>query len=88
MKTRLSLLLCLLVGCSPDAPPPEPPKPEVPLTTALAEAARVDPPSAPSVQPIRIMAWNVESGGAKPWMISVRLQLNRYDIYALSEVDP
>ena len=41
-----------------------------------------------SAQPIRVLMWNVESGGAEPAAIARRLAMMAgYDIYALTEVD-
>ena len=41
----------------------------------------------PTDEPLRILAWNIESGGNDPEVIADQLgQLDRCDIYALSEV--
>lgn len=55
-------------------------------TIALLAAALLT--TATHADPLRIISWNVESGGADPAIIARQLiELGQYDIYALQEVD-
>ncbi len=69
--------LCLagLLGCRPN------------IEKTEAEVPAVE--SQPTTSEIRILAWNVESGGSEAETIATQLsEFNTYDLYALSEVSP
>ena len=81
MKTRFAgMLLLAVVGCYSQSEQP------------VAVPQPTDIPADPVpvvVDPIRILAWNIESGGNDPDVIAQQLQeLSGYDVYALSEVSP
>ena len=45
--------------------------------------------SATGTEPLRVMSWNVESGGTDPATIAKELaELGRHDVFALQEVHP
>ena len=84
MKTKSVLFLpvaVFLIGCRKEVPTAKPPK------------AVSNPPPATVAETetqfsYRILHWNVESGGNDPATIAAQLiELGRYDIVGLSEVD-
>ncbi len=105
LKHVLSLLILVcLAGCGSVQQPvnespnsrsdrvSEPTNAEQPTSKQPPSAiSKPDPIPSEAFQPLflRVLAWNVESGGSDPQVIAGQLQqLPKYQIYGLSEVEP
>ncbi|WP_146522124.1 exonuclease/endonuclease/phosphatase family protein [Stieleria varia] len=81
MQILLILMLLVIAGCDHSA------------GTALSDSRQCQPSPVPArpetADTIRILAWNVESGGADAEVIFSQMrQMGTYDVWALSEVSP
>lgn len=87
-------LIGFTLGCSsrpaeiPSAPVGTSSNMEATVDAEAASAASAASPAATATSELTIIAWNVESGGADPKVISQRLKTFGADIYGLSEVHP
>lgn len=94
------LILCVLLGCNSEEQQSLPGmgNTELPNPQASQPSTTQTPPKQPEPTPlqlpkdpqaIKLLAWNLESGGSNPQTIAQQLaQLSGYDVYCLSEVEP